>query len=74
MRVSQNVRLSYFDEKKTLFYSIFTMRGDPYQKKGRKFFLIEIGHSIYQSIALVEFSRNMLLSNLFEVISGQKKT
>jgi hypothetical protein len=31
------------------------------------------GQSIHQSIARVEFSRNMLLLNFFEVISGQKK-
>jgi hypothetical protein len=34
------------------FYSIFTIRGEPYQKKGRKFFPIEIGQSIHQSIAV----------------------
>ncbi len=44
----------------------------PYQKKCRKFFLNEIWQFIHQSIALVEFSRNMLLLNFFEVISGQK--
>ena len=47
-------------------------RGDPYHKKSPNFFLIEIWKFIHQSKARVEFSRNMLLLNFFEVISGQK--
>ena len=54
------------------FYSIFTIRGDPYQKKSRKFFLMHIWQFIHQSIALVDFSRNVLFLNFFELISGQK--
>ena len=62
--------LSYFDQKK--FYSIFTIWGGLLPKKSWKFFLIEVWQFIHQSIALVELSRNMLLLNFFEVISGQK--
>ncbi len=53
------------------FGSFFTKRGDPYQKKVENFFSSRYVNS-YQSIALVEFIRNMLLLNFFEVISGQK--
>ena len=54
------------------FGTFFTKREDPYQKKWREFFLIQIWHFIHQSIALVEFSRNMMFLNFFEVISSQK--
>ena len=58
--------------KRKNFYTIFTIRGDPYHKKSQNFFLIEIWQFIHQSKARVEFSWNMLLLNFFEVISGQK--
>jgi len=61
---------SYFNEKKIL--QNFHYKGGPLPKKSRKFFLNQIWQFIPQSIALVEFSRNMLLLNFFEVISGQK--
>ena len=47
-------------------------RGDPFQKKSRNFFLFVIWLFIHQLKARVEFSRNMFLSNFFEVIYGQK--
>ncbi len=56
------------------FYSIFTIREDPYQKKSRKFFLTQLWQFIHQSKALVEFSRNMIFLNFFELISSQKNS
>ena len=44
----------------------------PYHKKSQNFFLNKIWQFIHQSKARVEFSRNLLLLNFFEVISGQK--
>jgi hypothetical protein len=59
-----------FDEKKAELY--FHHKGGPLPKKSRNFFLIMILQFIHQSIALVEFSRNMMFLNFFEVISSQK--
>jgi hypothetical protein len=51
----------------------FPHLGDPYQKKSVNFFLNHIWQFIHQSKALVEFSRNLLLSNFFWVIFCLKK-
>ncbi len=60
---------SYMDEKK--IWLVFHYKGGPLPKKSRKFFLIHIWKFIHQSIALVEFGRNILLLNFFELISSQ---
>jgi hypothetical protein len=47
-------KLSFFDEK--TFWSIFYIRGDPYQKKIKKIIFGDALLFIHHSKALVEFS------------------
>jgi hypothetical protein len=52
-------KLSYLEEKK--FLSIFSIRGDPYQKKVKNFFFLVEWKFIHQSKAYVKFSRFLLV-------------